>query len=96
MYVCYCRGEVERVRRNQLHLENKGIVIFLVCVVFGFLAIIRSFADMVIAANVNNNNRSSSSSSSSDENSREFCSDKSCSWFYLLLSCSITIIILSL
>lgn len=94
MYVCYCRGEVERVRRNQLHLENKGIVIFLVCVVFGFLAIIRSFADMVIATNVNNNNRSSSSSS--DENTREFCSDKSCSWFYLLLSCSITIIILSL
>lgn len=94
MYVCYCRGEVERVRRNQLHLENKGIVIFLVCVVFGFLAIIRSFADMVIATNVNNNNRPSSSSS--DENTREFCSDKSCSWFYLLLSCSITIIILSL
>ncbi|KAI3464255.1 hypothetical protein Pfo_020918 [Paulownia fortunei] len=76
------RLEVERVRRNQLHLENKGIVIFLVCVAFGFLALVRSFADMI-----SNVNRS--------ENSRKFCSEKS-SWFYLLLSCSITIIILSL
>ncbi|KAL8060035.1 hypothetical protein ABFX02_03G127100 [Erythranthe guttata] len=75
------RLEVERVGRNQLHMENKGIVIFLVCVVFGFIGVIRSFADMVI---------------NSCNSSREFCSDKSCSWFYLLLSCTLTIFILSL
>lgn len=84
-----CRSEVEMVRRDQTHMENKGIVIFLVCVVFGFMAIVRSFADKVVQnmnANVN---------SCSDCVSRKFCSEKS-SWFYLLLSCSITIIILSL
>ncbi|GER46857.1 galactose-binding protein [Striga asiatica] len=77
------RLEVEKVRRNQLHLENKGIVIFLICVVFGFLAIIRSFAEM--ASNVVNRS----------QNPRKFCSLRS-SWFYLLLSCSVIIIILSL
>ncbi|XP_020547428.1 uncharacterized protein SLP1 isoform X2 [Sesamum indicum] len=76
------RLEVEKVRRNQLHLENKGIVIFLVCVGFGFLALIRSFVDMI--PNVNR-----------CEDSRKFCSKRS-SWFYLLLCCSITVIILSL
>ncbi|XP_057793769.1 SUN domain-containing protein 4 [Salvia miltiorrhiza] len=81
------RSEVETVRRDQTHMENKGILIFLVCVVFGFLAIVRSFADMAVQ-NMNVN-------SWSDCISRKFCSEKS-SWFYLLLSCSITIIILSL
>ncbi|KAK4413451.1 SUN domain-containing protein 4 [Sesamum alatum] len=76
------RLEVEKVRRNQLHMENKGIVIFLVCVGFGFLALIRSFVDMI--PNVNR-----------CEDSRKFCSKRS-SWFYLLLCCSITVIILSL
>ncbi|PIN11624.1 hypothetical protein CDL12_15780 [Handroanthus impetiginosus] len=76
------RLEVESVRRNQLHLENKGIVIFLVCVVFGFLALIRSFAEIIPSVN-------------RFENSRKFCSERS-SWFYLLLSCSITIILLAL
>lgn len=82
-----CRLEVETVRRDQTHMENKGIVIFLVCVAFGFLAVVRSFADMVVQ-NMNVN-------SWSDCVSRKFCSEKS-SWFYLLLSCSITIFILSL
>ncbi|XP_047983825.1 SUN domain-containing protein 4 [Salvia hispanica] len=84
------RSEVETVRRDQTHMENKGIVIFLVCVVFGFMAILRSFADKVVQ-NMNMN----VDSCSSDCVSRKFCSEKS-SWFYLLLSCSITIIILSL
>ncbi|KAL6498387.1 hypothetical protein OROHE_026655 [Orobanche hederae] len=43
----HLRLEVESAKRNQLHLENKGIVIFLVCVVFGLLAIMMSFADMI-------------------------------------------------
>ncbi|KAG8378556.1 hypothetical protein BUALT_Bualt08G0149200 [Buddleja alternifolia] len=77
------RLEVERVEREQLHQENKGIAIFLVSVVFGLLALIRSFVDMI--PNVNR----------SPDNSRKFCSKRP-SWFYLLLSCIITIIILSL
>ncbi|GFQ05799.1 uncharacterized protein slp1 [Phtheirospermum japonicum] len=75
----FLRLEVEKVRRNQLHLENKGIIIFLICVVFGFLGIVRSFANVV----------------SRSDNSRKFCSERS-SWFYLLLSCSIIILVLSL
>ncbi|KAG6388925.1 hypothetical protein SASPL_150361 [Salvia splendens] len=81
------RSEVETVRMEQTHMENKGIVIFLVCVGFGFMAIVRSFADVVVVQNMNVN-------SWSDCVSRKFCSEKS-SWFYLLLSCSIIIIILS-
>lgn len=77
---------MESVRRDQTHMENKGVLIFLVCVAFGFLAIVRSFADL--AVNVN-------SLSLRESVPRKFCSEKS-SWFYLLLSCSITIIILSL
>ncbi|KAL1542744.1 SUN domain-containing protein 4 [Salvia divinorum] len=83
------RSEVETVRRDQTHMENKGIVIFLVCVGFGFMAIVRSFADLMI------HNMNMDVNSLSDCVSRKFCSEKS-SWFYLLLSCSITIIILSL
>ncbi|XP_073062602.1 SUN domain-containing protein 4-like isoform X2 [Primulina eburnea] len=38
--------EVERVGRNQLHLENKGIIIFLVCLWFGFFALMRLMVEM--------------------------------------------------
>lgn len=84
----HCRSVVETVRMEQAHMENKGIVIFLVCVGFGFMAIVRSFSDVVVVHIMNVN-------SWSDCVSRKFCSEKS-SWFYLFLSCSIIIIILSL
>lgn len=80
----FLRSEVEMVKRNQLHMENKGIVIFLVSVLFGFLGLTRAFVDMMIS----NVNRSS-------DHSRKFCPESS-SWFWLLLSSSITVIILSL
>ncbi|XP_051129873.1 SUN domain-containing protein 4-like isoform X2 [Andrographis paniculata] len=76
------RLEVEKVRQNQLHLENKGIVIFLVSAGFWVLGAMGLFIDMIL--NVNGLG-----------NSRKFCSERP-SWFYLLLSCSITIIILAL
>nr|XP_027094141.1 SUN domain-containing protein 4-like [Coffea arabica]XP_027094143.1 SUN domain-containing protein 4-like [Coffea arabica]XP_027094144.1 SUN domain-containing protein 4-like [Coffea arabica]XP_027094145.1 SUN domain-containing protein 4-like [Coffea arabica]XP_027094146.1 SUN domain-containing protein 4-like [Coffea arabica]XP_027094147.1 SUN domain-containing protein 4-like [Coffea arabica]XP_027094148.1 SUN domain-containing protein 4-like [Coffea arabica]XP_027094149.1 SUN domain-contai len=77
------RLEVEKVRRNQVHMENKGIVIFLVCLTFGFFALVRLlFVDMAL-------------SMYRSQNSGKFWSLGS-SWFLLLLSCSITIIILSL
>ncbi|XP_059297350.1 SUN domain-containing protein 4 [Lycium ferocissimum] len=76
------RMEVEKVKRNQVHMENKGIVILLICSFFGLLALIRLLVDTVLS-----NYRS--------ENSRKFCSE-SYSWYFLLLSSTFTIIILSL
>lgn len=76
------RKEVKKVQRNQVHMENKGIVIFLVCSFFGLLALVKLLVDTVLS-----NYRS--------ENSRKFCSE-SYSWYFLLLSSAITIIILSL
>lgn len=76
------RKEVEKVQRNQVHMENKGIIIFLVCSFFGLLALIKLLVDTVLS-----NYRS--------ESSRKFCSE-SYSWYFLLLSSTITIIILSL
>lgn len=76
------RLEVEKVRRNQVHMENKGIVIFLVCLTFGFLALVRLFVDLALSIY-------------RSQNSGKFWSLGS-SWFLLLLSCSITITILSL
>lgn len=76
------RKEVEKVQRNQVHMENKGIIIFLVCSFFGLLAVVKLLVDTVLS-----NYRS--------ENSRKFCSE-SYSWYFLLLSSTLTIIILSL
>lgn len=72
---------MEKVRKNQVHMENKGIVIFLVCITFGLLALVRLFVDMVLSIY-------------RSEISGKFWSLGS-SWF-LLLSCSITMTILSL
>ncbi|KAL2520311.1 Galactose-binding protein [Forsythia ovata] len=41
------RLDVERVRENQLHMENKGIVIFVLCMSFAFLALLRLLTDMI-------------------------------------------------
>ncbi|CAA2987109.1 SUN domain-containing 4-like isoform X1 [Olea europaea subsp. europaea] len=76
------RLEVERVRKNQLHIENKGIFIFLLCIAFAFLALLRMLTELIFSVY-------------GSQKSRKFCSNGS-SWFYLLLSSSITLIILSL
>ncbi|CAI9757788.1 unnamed protein product [Fraxinus pennsylvanica] len=76
------RLEVEKVWKNQLHIENKGIVVFLLCIVFAFFALLRILTDMIFSVY-------------GTQNSRKFCSNGS-SWFYLLVSSSVTMIILSL
>lgn len=76
------RLEVQRVRKNQLHIENKGIFIFLLCIAFAFLALLRMLTELIFSVY-------------GSQKSRKFCSNGS-SWFYLLLSSSITLIILSL
>nr|GLL42435.1 uncharacterized protein slp1-like isoform X1 [Ipomoea trifida] len=76
------RLKVEEVRKNQVHMESKGIVILIVCLLFGILAVVRMFIHMVFAI-------------FRSENSRKFCAIDS-SWFFLLMSCITTVIILSL
>lgn len=75
------RMEVEKVRQRQIHMENKGIVVFLVCIVFGILALSRLFTDMF--------------SSFYRSQPRKFCSERS-SWYFVLLCTCIIIIIISL
>ncbi|XP_019152086.1 PREDICTED: uncharacterized protein slp1-like isoform X1 [Ipomoea nil] len=76
------RLKVDKVRKNQVHMESKGIVILIVCLLFGILAVVRMFIHLVFAI-------------FRSENSRKFCAIDS-SWFFLLLSCITTVIILSL
>lgn len=76
------RSDVRKVQEKQLYMESKGIVVFLISLIFGFLALVMLFTDMV-------------NSVYRPENSRKFCSMKS-PWFFLFLSCSTTIVILSL
>ncbi|KNA13326.1 hypothetical protein SOVF_116020 [Spinacia oleracea] len=76
------RSDVRKVQEKQFYMESKGIVVFLISVIFGILALVMLFSDIV-----NSVYRS--------EKPRKFCSMKS-SWFFLFLSCSFTIVILSL
>lgn len=82
----FLRSEVAKVRENQVHMENKGIVIFLVSLIFGSFAIARLFLDKVLFAFYSKNR--------SEESSSKVVADRS--WIYLLLSCTIIIVILSL
>ncbi|CAN4119679.1 unnamed protein product [Withania somnifera] len=78
----FLRKEVEKVQRNQVHMENKGTVIFVLCSFFGLLSLVKLLVDTVLS-----NYRS--------QNSRKFCSE-SFSWYLLILNSTVTIIILSL
>ncbi|XP_019155563.1 PREDICTED: uncharacterized protein slp1-like [Ipomoea nil] len=75
------RMKMEEVWQNQVFMENKGsIVIFVACLIFGILAFLRLLVFLSIY----------SSGNFSAKGRFSF------SWFFLLLNCSITIIILSL
>ncbi|KAJ0510618.1 putative Galactose-binding-like domain superfamily, SUN domain-containing protein [Helianthus annuus] len=80
----FLRSEVAKVRENQVHMENKGIVIFLVSLTFGLLAVARLFLDKVLFV-LYSKHRSEKTSKTEDR-----------SWIFLLLSCTIVIVILSL
>ncbi|CAI0556088.1 unnamed protein product [Linum tenue] len=77
------RSRIEKVEENQVWLENKGIVVFLVCLVFGLVAILRVSVEMLQMTVL------------SDGSSRKFSSVSCSSWLVLLLSCSIIILVLS-
>ncbi|KAJ8769993.1 hypothetical protein K2173_009075 [Erythroxylum novogranatense] len=81
------RSTIEMIRENQASMENKGMVIFLICLIFGFLAFMRLLVDMLrrmyflfIVEDT--------------KTSGKFCF-MSPSWI-LLLSCSIIMLILAL
>ncbi|KAL8214181.1 hypothetical protein R6Q57_003630 [Mikania cordata] len=80
----FLRSEVAKVRENQVHMENKGIVIFLVSLTFGLLAVARLFLDKVLFI-LYSKHRSEASGMIADR-----------SWIFLLSSCAIIIVILSL
>ncbi|CAK8564724.1 unnamed protein product [Lathyrus sativus] len=75
------RNEVERVLENQVSLENKGVLVFCVCVIFSLFAILKLSLDMIMSID-------------GAIKSRKFCQCSS-SWFILLLSCNIIIFILT-
>ncbi|XP_057533741.1 SUN domain-containing protein 4-like isoform X2 [Amaranthus tricolor] len=75
------RSDIRKVQERQFHMESKGIVVFLISVVFGFVSLFMLFTDMV-------------NSVYKSEKSRKFCLKSS--WFFLFLSCTSTIVVLSL
>ncbi|KAM7477280.1 hypothetical protein LguiB_024523 [Lonicera macranthoides] len=81
------RLEVKKVKDNQREMESKGMVAFLVCLIFGILALVRLFVESIIIV--------FSFYCTRTEKSRKFCSMGS-SWFLLLASCSIILVIISL
>uniref|UniRef100_A0A2P2ITW3 Uncharacterized protein n=2 Tax=Rhizophora mucronata TaxID=61149 RepID=A0A2P2ITW3_RHIMU len=84
----HLRSMVETVKENQKSMENKEIVIFLICLIFGFLAFLRLLADMLLSIYA-------SCSVRRTEKPRKFCCMSS-SWFFLVLSCSTIMLILSI
>ncbi|XP_004290252.1 PREDICTED: uncharacterized protein SLP1 [Fragaria vesca subsp. vesca] len=82
------RSEVEKVREKQVSVDNKGIVIFVVCVLFSLLALARLFVDILVSVY-------SAFSVRTTEKSRKFCLMSS-SWVSLLVSCIIVLFILSI
>ncbi|XVF29817.1 hypothetical protein REPUB_Repub16aG0003800 [Reevesia pubescens] len=82
------RMKVEKVGEKQISMENKGIAVFVVSLVFGFLAFARLLVDMLLSIYT-------SFSVQRTEKPWKFCSFTS-SWLSLLCSCSIIIFILSI
>lgn len=83
-----CRLMVERVQENQISMENKGITVFFICLIFGFIAFARLLVDIVLSVY-------RAYIVQRTEESRKFCWMSS-SWLFLLFNCCIIILILSL
>lgn len=83
-----CRSEVEKVREKQMSVDNKGVVIFLICIMFSLLALVRLFIDIAVTVYT-------AFGVHTTDKSRKFCSMSS-SWVFLLVSCILVLLILSL
>ncbi|VVA24738.1 PREDICTED: SUN domain-containing [Prunus dulcis] len=82
------RSEVEKVREKQQSVDNKGIIIFLVCLIFSLLALVKLFIDMAFSVYM-------AFSVHRTDQSRKFCRLSS-SWLFLLVSCILVLFISSL
>lgn len=78
------------MKERQASMENKGIIVFLVCAVFGLLALARVFIDMAASFCT-----ALLSIHRMDNEPRKFCRVSS-PWLLLLSSCSTILFILSL
>lgn len=76
------RSDIEKVQEKQISMENKNILVFLVCLIFSLLAVLRLIVDTAFSVNRTNDPKNFFSMSSS--------------WNFLLLSCVFIIFILSL
>lgn len=81
------RSKIERVLEIQKSMENKGIAVFLICLIFGILAFVRLFVDLLLSVYMAFNVQGTES--------RKFCWTGS-SWHFLLLSCTVIILVISL
>lgn len=82
------RLKVEKVQENQVSMENKGIIVFLTCLIFGIFALLRLFVDILLSVYMSFSERTT-------QKPGKFCSVNP-SWLFLLVSCSVIILILSL
>lgn len=82
------RSQIDKIRDNQTSMENKGIIVFLVCLIFSVLALVRLFLGLAVSVYKALSFRRTNTSG-------KFCGMSS-SWLFLLLSCSSIIFILSI
>ncbi|XP_074272634.1 SUN domain-containing protein 4-like [Silene latifolia] len=76
------RTDIRKVLENQVYMESKAILAFLISIIFGFFALVMLSKNMI-------------GSVCRSKSPRNFCKVKS-SWFFLVVSCSTTMVILSL
>lgn len=76
------------MREKQQSVDNKGIIIFLVCLIFSLLALVKLFIDMAVSVYM-------AFSVHRTDQSRKFCRLSS-SWLFLLVSCILVLFISSL
>ncbi|KAI3851638.1 hypothetical protein MKW92_039509 [Papaver armeniacum] len=75
------RAEIARVLKNQIYMENKGVVILLVSIIFGCIALLKLVIDLVVNL-------------FRIQNKSEKFRQRSSAWLVLLLSSSIVVIML--
>lgn len=76
-----------------MSIENKNIIIFIVCLIFSLLAVVRLFID--VAASIYKALSAESTDNCHTNSWKKFCWISS-SWFFLLLSCILIFFILSI
>lgn len=85
---------MEKVQERQMSMENKGIVVSVVCITFALVAVVRILIDSAVSfCSCFLSIVHSSDSNDNSNKPRDFCSS---SWQLLLISCVIILFVLSL